>query len=109
MRADEIRFRESGREAIADEMERSTDLTGTGDDDRFGFGRNIAHDAWHAGLNNARLLGGDGGKRRAEVFLVVESDGRDHADFRRADIGGVEAATEAGLEDGNVDLAFGEF
>lgn len=53
VRTDEVRFREAGGKTIADEMERRANLTGTGDDDRFGFGRNIADNARHAGLNNA--------------------------------------------------------
>ena len=40
---------------------------------------------------------------------MVEADGRDHADFGSADVRGVEAAAEARLEDGHVDLPFGEF
>ena len=106
--AGEVRLGQAGSETIADEMERGANFTGAGDDDGFGFRRNIAHDAGHAGLDDTRLLRSDGGKRRAEVFLVVEADGRDHANFRRADIRGVESAAEARLENRDIDLAFGE-
>ena len=109
MLADEVRLGQAGRETVADEMDRRADLTGTGDDDRFGFGRHITDDAGHARLEDAGLLSGDGGERRAKVFLVVESDGRDHADFRRTDIRGVKAAAEARLENRDVDLPFRKF
>ena len=101
-------FRQPLRESVADESERRTDGLGAGDDDRFGFGRDVADDARDARLDDARLLAGDGRVGRSEVFLVVEADRRDHADFRRADIGGVEPTAESGLEHGHVDAARGE-
>ena len=70
--------------------ERRPDGLSAGDDERFRFGRDIADDARHAGLDDARLLARDGGVGGPEVFLVVEPDRGDHADLRGADIGGVE-------------------
>ena len=64
MRADEARLRQASGETIADEMERSADFAGADDDDRFGFGRDVADDARDAGLQDAGLLRGDRGDRR---------------------------------------------
>ncbi|GBL44198.1 hypothetical protein EMGBD4_16970 [Verrucomicrobiota bacterium] len=50
MHADEIGLGQPRGKTITDEMERCADLAGTGDDDGFGFGRNLADDASKPGL-----------------------------------------------------------
>ena len=60
-------------------------------------------------LQDAGLLAGDGGERGAELVLVVERDGRDDGERRpRDDVGGVEAAAEAHLQDQRIGRMLGE-
>ncbi len=51
------------------------------------------------GLDDPRLLPGNGQKPLAQVFLVVPGDVGDHRNQRLNDVGGVQAAPHAGLQD----------
>ena len=65
----------------------------------------------HARLDDAGLLDRDLAQRRAEIALMIERDrgdrGRDQA-RRRHDVGRVEPAAEADLEDGDLDAGAAE-
>ena len=57
----------------------------------------------HARLGDAGLLERDLRQRVPEVSLVIERDRGDRGDRRRQDVGRVEAAAEADLDDGDID------
>ena len=80
-------------------------------DDGERLGLLAADHAADAVLEDAGLLGGDLGQGLAEVLLVVDGDGGDDGEAGAVDdVGGVEAAAEADLEQGEVGrgLAHGE-
>ena len=65
-------------------------------------------DEGSVGAEDASLLAGDLGEGVAEVVLVVEGDIRDDGDEGVNDVSGVETASEAYFEDGDVDVLFCE-
>ncbi len=56
------------------------------------------------GFDNAGFFEGDGWEGIAEIGLVIPVDLGDHGDEGGDDIGGIEAPTEAGFEDDEVEL-----
>ena len=62
-----------------------------------------------AALHDAGLFGGDQFDAVAEIGLMVERDRHDDGDGRRLDdIGRIEAAAEADLDDGDIGRMFGK-
>ena len=74
-------------------------------EDRF---RLRSGDRGAAGLDDAGLFCRDGFKGIAQPLLVVESDGRQHADLRTHHVGGIQASPHACFKYRNIDLLFGE-
>jgi len=56
------------------------------------------------GFDDAGFFEGDGWEGIAEIGLVIPVDLGDHGDEGGDDIGGIEAPTEAGFEDDEVEL-----
>ena len=64
-------------------------------------------DEGSAGAEDTCLFAGDLGDGVAEVVLVVEGDVGEDGEEGRDDVGGVETASEADFEDGDVDRSVG--
>ena len=62
----------------------------------------------HARLDHPGLFESHGGQVSAQIGLVVHGDVGDDADQRRDDVGGVQPASHADLEDAEIHLLFGE-
>ncbi len=98
-----------GLVVLAPHNERRAHLFGAGANDVQRVRQLTRDDGGHPGLQDAGLLAGDGGECAAELVLVVERDGRDDRQRRpRDDIGGIEAAAEAHLQDHRIGRVLGE-
>jgi hypothetical protein len=70
--------------------------------------RLTGQDRLRAGLDDARLLGGDLGQRVAQQVRVVDVDRRHHGHVRVRDVGGVPGAAQPDLDHRHVDRGVGE-
>ena len=75
--------------------------------DLIGFGVLGEGDEGAVGTEDASLFAGDLGDGVAEVVLMVEGDVGEDGEERIDDVGGVETASEAYFEDGDVDGGLG--
>ena len=95
-------------DGLAGDVERRADFFG----DLFegGFGHRVLNDAdgGNAVLEDAGLFRGDVGQGGAELGHVIVADAGDGGDFGFNDVGAVEAATQAGFDDSDVDFIVGE-
>lgn len=88
----------------------AADVEGDGDlaDGLVGFGVLGEGDEDAVGAEDAGFFPGDVGDGGAEVLLVVEGDVGEDGEQGLDDVGGVEAASEAYFEDGEIELQLGE-
>ena len=83
-------------------------LGGDAEEDRLGFGLGLPYHHGDGGLDDAGLLDGDLLEGVAEELGVVETDIGDDRQQGGDDIGAVEPAAHADLDDGDVDLFLGK-
>ncbi len=77
-------------------------------EDLVGDGMLGEEDGGAVGAEDAGLFAGDLGEGIAQPLLMIEIDVGDDGEEGFDDVGGVEAAAESDLEDGEVDVAAGE-
>src|SRR5207302_9019854 len=92
-------------EIAAQARERRALFTTAFGNDGLGFGGEDAADRRPARFDDARLLAGDAGERRAEHLHMIEADAGDDRGFGDNDVGRIEPAAEPDFDDGPVDLA----
>ena len=109
MCAEKIGLWQRRPKTVADKMQGCPDRPSALHNDRFRFGGELTDDTRHARLQDAGFLASDGRERRAEVFLVIESNRRDHANLGVADVRSVEPAAQPSLQDYHVDLPRAKF
>ena len=94
--------------AVVGKVDRSTHFGGLLLEDWTGFGIALPYHNGHAGFDDAGFLARDERQGVAEELRVVETYVGDDAEVGRDDIGAVETATHAHLDDSHINLLSGE-